>query len=95
MEVGRVGSIITRRRTFKVSFSCALPTDITVSSQTLVTSVAQHVTFDVGSRAGAFSVGMGLWTDRTFSTQITEAHTVTMPDDLFFAVVIENDNRYM
>lgn len=95
MEVGVRGSIITRRRTFKVGFSCALPTEIMISSEQTVSSVMQHVSLDVGPQAGIFNVGMGLWTDETFMTQISAEHTVTLPENIFFAVVIEEDTDYV
>ena len=52
---------------------------------------SHHIDIELDSMSSAFSLDMGIWTDETFQTQITEDLVLNVPDNIYMGIIVEND----
>lgn len=82
--------VINRLRRFKADFACSFEREQTVSSIGIMTSLT-NVDLDLGATEGTFELEMGVYPDDSYDTAVAENYQISVPDPIFVAVKINDD----
>ena len=85
-QQGRSYGVITRMRTLMIDFSCEFDLDYTVSLADGAKTNLTNIELDMGTELGQFEVTMNLFTDDTFTENVTGALSLNVPEPVHVEV---------
>jgi len=94
---GHNNGAISRSRSIEIDFSCSIELDKQVSLTSGITPLHSKLTkIAMENQVGTFDVAMGLFTDKTFSEEVTEDNfSVNVPEPLFIGLQLSDTNMVL
>ena len=87
---GKTIGIISRISTIKIDFKCAMEIKYSKSLESGFSPMLAMADVQLEHTEGQFTLGMGLWSDETFSTPLAADAIINVPEPLFVGIVFEN-----
>ena len=89
-QEGKTIGIISRISTIKIDFKCAMEIKYSKSLDSGFSPMLAMTDVQLEHTEGKFQLGMGLWSDETFSTPLAADAVINVPEPLFVGIVFEN-----